>query len=44
MPKVPVPIADEETIKALGDMAAEAGLRRIVMLAWRAAFTSTAGA
>lgn len=35
MPKVPVPIADEETIKALGDMAAEAGLRRIVMLAWR---------
>lgn len=35
MPNVPVPIADEQTIKTLGDMAADAGLRRIVMLAWR---------
>jgi len=35
MPNVPVPTADEQTIKTLGDMAAEAGLRRIVMLAWR---------
>jgi glycosyltransferase involved in cell wall biosynthesis len=32
---VTVPIASEATLKALGDLAAEAGLRRIHMLAWR---------
>ena len=30
-----VPTTSESTLKALGDMAAEAGLRRVHMLAWR---------
>jgi len=32
---VTLPIASDATLKALGDMAAEAGIRRVHMLAWR---------
>lgn len=33
--RMEMPMASERTVKALGDMAAEAGLRRVHMLAWR---------